>query len=81
MARTSYTWGLSAFVMTFLAFLPLLSQINWFNLPFSGLGTIFSVFAIARAGTGKELAIIGLVSAGIAFGISIVKLVFGPSTF
>lgn len=81
MGALSLAWGIVAFVTTVLGFLPCLSPINWFNLPFSAVGVVLGAVALARAGTGRAVALVGFVCCTVALGVSIVRLVLGAATF
>jgi len=81
MGVLSFAWGIVAFAAMVLAFLPCLSPLNWFNLPFSALGLIPGVVALVRAGADKPVAIVGFVCCALALGVSLVRLALGAATF
>lgn len=81
MIKLSFAWGIFAFATTLLAFLPCLSPVNWFNLPFSAIGVILSAVAVARSGSDRPVAAVALICSGLALGVSIIRLLIGASTF
>lgn len=76
MPIVSLVWGVLAFLGTLIAFLPCLGALNWFNLPFAGVGLILSVIALATSkAENRGVAIAALVANGIAVAIGAVRLV------
>lgn len=74
----SLVWGILAICGMLTAFLPCLGSLNWINIPFSGIGLIISVIALA---TTKEAqkggSIAGIICCGIAILFGIIRLIAG----
>jgi hypothetical protein len=74
----SLIWGILALVGMLVFLFPCLGALNWVNIPFAGLGLIFSVIALA---TGKEGnrggSIAGTVCCGLAVLVGIIRLFLG----
>ena len=78
MQIVSLVWGVLAFLGMVVALMPCLNQLNWFNVPFAGVGTILSVIALATAKpANRGAAIAALVANGIALAIGVIRLVLG----
>jgi signal transduction histidine kinase len=74
----SLVWGVLAFLGMVIALLPGLSMLNWFSMPFAGVGVILSGIALATAKpVNRGAAIAALVANGIALAIGIIRLVLG----
>ena len=78
MQIVSLVWGVLALIAMVAALLPCLSLLNWFNIPFAGVGLILSIVALAisKAET-KGVAIAAVVGNGIAAAIAVIRLVLG----
>jgi hypothetical protein len=74
----SLVWGILAIAGMLVAFLPCLGWMNWFNIPFSGVGLIVSVIALATSKQpNKGGAVGGLILCGVAVVFGIIRLVAG----
>jgi hypothetical protein len=74
----SLVWGVLAFIGMIVAFLPCLGALNWFNIPFAGVGLVLSIVALATAkAANKGTAIVALVCNGVAVAIGVIRLVLG----
>ena len=49
MQIVSLVWGVLALLGMVIAFLPCLGALNWFNIPFAGVGLILSIIALATS--------------------------------
>lgn len=74
----SLLWGIFAILGMLIGFIPFLGALNWLNIPFAGLGAIFSAITL---GTTKELnkgkSIAGLVCCGMALVFGLIRLGLG----
>ena len=74
----SLVWGILAFVGMFVAFFPCLGSLNWVNIPFSAVGFIVSVVALATSkGPNKGKAIAGIVLCALGIVLGTLRLVLG----
>lgn len=74
----SLVWGILAIIGMLVAFFPCLGSFNWLNIPFSGLGLIFCVFALLKAEpTNKNKAVVGIILCAIAVLFGIIRLYLG----
>ena len=82
MQVVSLVWGIFAILGMLIAFTPMLGALNWLNIPFAGVGAIFSAIAVGRSAPetkGKSVA--GLICCGIAVLFGLVRLVLGLGVF
>ncbi len=82
MQVVSLIWGIFAVLGMLIAFTPMLGALNWLNIPFAGVGAIFSAIAVGQAdpeAKGKSVA--GLICCGIAVLFGLVRLVLGLGVF
>ena len=71
-------WGVLAMLGAIVAFFPCLGALNWLMIPFSGIGLLLSVIAVATGQPGQKGAgIAGLVLCAIAVFVGIVRLAMG----
>jgi hypothetical protein len=78
MQMVSLVWGVFAFIGMVIALLPILGGLNWFNLPFAGVGVILSLIALTTSkSSNKGTAIVALVANGIAAAIAGIRLLLG----
>lgn len=79
----SLIWGILALIGACIAFIPFLGFLNWLGIPFSGLGFIVSVIALATAKQedNKFGAIAGMVLCFFSVMIGIVRLLIGGGLF
>ncbi len=74
----SLVWGILAFIGMFVAFFPCLGSLNWLNIPFSAVGLIVSIVALATTkGPSKGMAIAGLVLCALGVLLGCIRLVLG----
>ncbi len=73
----SLIWGILALLSMLVAFIPCLGALNWIIIPFSGIGLIISIIAIATAKERKGLAIAGIIGCAIAIIFGIIRLIAG----
>jgi hypothetical protein len=74
----SLVWGVLALLGMATAFLPCLGALNWFNIPFAGVGLILSVIALAISKpANKGAAIAALAANGVAVVIGVIRLALG----
>jgi len=70
--------GILAIVGMMIAFIPCLGWLNWLNIPFSAIGLIISIIALATTKQGsKGMAIAGVVLCAIAIGLGLLRLIAG----
>ncbi|MFH0846687.1 MAG: hypothetical protein V1894_01325 [Chloroflexota bacterium] len=69
--------GLITFLVYFIASIPLLGWLNWFNIPMAALGLALSVSGVISARRGKTLGIIGAIMCSIAIFFGLARLVVG----
>jgi hypothetical protein len=55
MQTLSLVWGILSIIGMFVAFFPCLGSLNWINIPFSGVGLIISIIALARKKEEKKV--------------------------
>jgi len=71
-------WGIFAIIGMGIAFFPCLGSLNWLNIPFSGIGLVLNVIALATAGDKpKGNAIGGVVLCAVAVVFGLIRLVAG----
>lgn len=71
-------WGIVAMGNMIVGFFPCLGWLNWFNIPFSGIGVILSAVALGSATREtKGQAIGGLICCIVALFFGIIRLVAG----
>ena len=71
-------WGILAIIGLGVGFFPCLGWMNWGNIPFSGIGLIISVIALARKEEEKKGgSIAGVICCGIAILFGIIRLIIG----
>lgn len=74
----SLVWGILSVIGMVIAFLPCLGALNWLNIPFSGIGLIISIVALAQSKEGgKGAAVGGLIMCGAAIMFGILRLILG----
>jgi hypothetical protein len=74
----SLVWGILAVVGMIVAFFPCVGWMNWFNIPFSGVGLIIGIIAITQAPPEKKgMAVAGTVMCGIAVVLGAIRLIMG----
>lgn len=78
----SLLWGILAILGMIVAFTPCLGALNWLNIPFSGVGLIISIIALA---TTKERdkggSIAGIICCSIAAFFGLIRLIAGAGVF
>lgn len=78
MQTLSLIWGILAILGMLVAFTPCLGALNWLNVPFSGVGLILSVVAVATTKqVSKGASIAGIVCCAIAIFFGLIRLVAG----
>jgi hypothetical protein len=74
----SMVWGILAILGMIVAFLPCLGSLNWLNIPFSVVGLVVSIVALATANDGSRTgATAGVVCCGIATVFGLIRLMLG----
>jgi hypothetical protein len=74
----SMVWGILASLGFFVAFIPCLGSLNWLNIPFSGVGLAFSIFAfVTSRAVNRTPSVVGIVLCGIAVLIGAKRLIIG----
>jgi len=76
-------WGMTSLLLMVIGFVPCLGWLNWFNIPFSGLGILVSIFTLAtenRDGNNGG-ATAGIIGCGIALLFGLIRLVLGGGIF
>jgi hypothetical protein len=73
--------SLFSFLALGLTLLPLLGALNWLNIPFAGLGLLFSIIGVAAARRGRGIGIAGIVLSLIAIVMGLVRLFIGGGIF
>jgi hypothetical protein len=81
MKVASFVLGILAIGGMFLGLIPLLGWLNWFVIPFAGIGLLISIIAVATSQENREISIAGLVLCSIALFISIPRLIIGGGIF
>lgn len=78
MQTLSLIWGILSIVGMGVAFSPCLGSLNWINIPFSVVGLIVSIVALARKKEEKKGgSIAGVICCGIAILFGVIRLVAG----
>lgn len=78
MQTLSLVWGILAILGMIVGFIPCFGSLNWLNIPFSGIGLIFSVIALASSDDQtRGAAIGGTVCCALAVMFGIIRLVIG----
>ena len=77
MQTLSLAWGILAIMGMLVAFFPCLGWLNWFNIPFSGIGIIISAIALAGKEENKGGSIAGIICCSISILIGIIRLILG----
>ena len=78
MLTLSLVWGLLAFVGMLVGFFPCLGSLNWLNIPFSAVGLIVSIVAVANSKEPqKGGGIAGIVLCAAAVLLGFLRLVVG----
>ena len=78
MGVLSLIWGILAFLAVMVGAIPCLGSLNWFVLPFAGIGLLISIIAVATAEEKpKGMAIAGIVLCALAGLIGTVRLFLG----
>lgn len=74
----SLVWGILAILGMLVAFFPCVGWMNWFNIPFSGVGLIIGIIALAQAPPEKKgMAVAGTVLCAIAVVLGAIRLILG----
>jgi hypothetical protein len=73
--------SLLSFMALGLTVLPLLGALNWLNIPFAGLGLVFSIIGVAVARGSRRLGIAGIVLSLIAILVGMLRLFLGGGLF
>ncbi len=69
--------GLVTVFVFFIASIPFLGWLNWFNIPAAALGLALSITGVANARAGKTLGIIGIVLCSFAISFGLARLQAG----
>jgi hypothetical protein len=78
MQTLSLIWGILAMLGMLVAFFPCLGALNWLNIPFSVIGLIISVIAMANAPAGRQgTAKSGVILCAIATVLGVIRLGIG----
>jgi hypothetical protein len=78
MQTVSLIWGILAMLGMLVAFFPCLGALNWLNIPFSIVGLIISIIAMANAAPGRNgSAKAGLILCAIATILGMIRLLLG----
>jgi hypothetical protein len=78
MSTLSLVWGILAMAGMLVGFFPCLGSLNWLNIPFSGVGLIVSIVALANAAPEqKGAATAGTVLCAIGVGLGFIRLMAG----
>lgn len=79
MQTLSLVWGILAILGMIVGFFPCLGALNWINIPFSAVGLIISLVALAKARPDEQKtgAIAGTVCCAIAVVLGLIRLVLG----
>lgn len=71
-------WGILAIAGMLVAFFPCLGWLNWLHIPFSGIGLIVSIVALATAREGsRTYSVAGVVLCAIAVVFGLIRLAIG----
>ncbi len=74
----SLVWGILAALGMVVAFLPCLGSLNWLNIPFSAVGLILSIVALATSKQERKGAgVAGLVLCAMAVLFGLIRLALG----
>ncbi len=74
----SLVWGILAIIGMLVFFLPCLGAFNWLHIPFSAVGLIISIVALATAKTPNRTgAVVGIVCCSIAIVLGLIRLAVG----
>jgi len=73
----SLIWGILAIIGLFVAVLPFLGWMNWFNIPFSFIGLIISIVGTVTAKGGRGIAIAGIILCCLAVFVGSIRLILG----
>jgi hypothetical protein len=75
----SLIMGILAIIGMFVGFFPCLGALNWLNIPFSMVGLIISIIALATAGKeeSKGGSIAGIICCAIAMFFGLIRLIVG----
>jgi hypothetical protein len=75
MGLLTLVWGVSAFIAMVVGLTPVFWGLNWFTVPFAGLGIAVAVVALFRLGRSDEAGpIVAFVSNAIAMIIGVLRL-------
>ena len=81
MQPLALAWGITSLVLMFVGMIPCLGAlVTWFNLPFSAVGILIGLFALASdnpRGNGNGAALAGMLACGISFLFCIIRLLSG----
>jgi succinate-acetate transporter protein len=82
MLTLSLIWGILAFLVMLVGFLPCLGSLNWLNIPFSAVGLVLGVIAVTQS---KELqkggGIAGIVLCAVGVVLGLLRLLAGGGIF
>ncbi len=81
MQVASLVLGVLAVCGMFLGLIPLLGWLNWFVIPFAGMGLLVSIITVATSKGNRGMGIAGIVLCSIALFISIPRLIIGGGIF
>ena len=73
----SLIWGIVAIIGMLIGFVPLLGALNWLNIPFAGVGIIFSAVAVGVSRGSKRMGVAALSCCTIALFFGLIRLVLG----
>ena len=73
----SLLWGIVAIIGMLIGFVPLLGALNWVNIPFAGVGIIFSAVAVGVSRGSKRMGVSALICCTIALFFGLIRLVLG----
>ena len=74
----AFVWGILATCGMLVGFFPCLGSLNWINIPFSVVGLIIGIVALATSKEGRSgAAIAGVIMCAIASVFGIVRLMLG----
>jgi hypothetical protein len=73
--------GVLAICGMFLGLIPFLGWLNWFVIPFAGIGLLVSIIAVVTSQEDRGMGIAGIVLYSIALFISIPRLIIGGGIF
>ena len=81
MKVASLILGVLAICGMFLGLIPFLGWLNWFVIPFAGIGLLVSIIAVVTSQENRGMGIAGIVLCSIALFISIPRLIIGGGIF